>query len=455
MFSTDHNAVLKWCLNRPELSKNTTALKELASISTSQHVYRQLRPSYILNVEKLVTKTTPVLEEEYLNPFSETIDESLLYNLSSGTPLPNALSDDVLKVYSEGTKQMNAFKKRFVQTDVDRSTNGEPTLQGEEKREHEDIGEEEQEEGITDVQGDEEDDGGSTNTTETATQEKRKVTKSKKFHDPISRNSMKSFKNTSATKVIKRGNKTSTVSANRDIIGSLLSFSTKHEKLINWESALTYPLSPVPLSICSADGIRRKVIKSKLMESILTKHKVDLEYPKALAIQKAESTLIVDLMAALRSFSLIPETHEELFRNLLSAFPKTYHRVDIVADTYKSASIKSGEREKRGCSNKIIAKSAKSKIPRNFKNFLKNGENKTRLIDLLCQFVKENSQRTCNLLKCSSIVFSEENFTYRVSQNPEVTLDPELSLNQEEADTKVNMYKVFQYFLLLYVSKIC
>ena len=185
MFSTDDNAVLKWCLNKPEQSKNTTALKELASISTTQHVYRQLRLSYILKVEKLVTKTTRVLEEEYLNTFSETVDESLLYNLSSGTPLPNALTDDILKVLSEGTKQMNAFKKRFVQTDADRSTYGEPTLQEEEKRDHEDIGEEEQEEGITDVQADEEDDGGSTNTTETATQEEQKVTKSKKFHDPI------------------------------------------------------------------------------------------------------------------------------------------------------------------------------------------------------------------------------------------------------------------------------
>ena len=111
-------------------------------------------------MEKLVTKTTRVLEEEYLNPFSETIDESLLYNLSSGTPLPNALTDDILKVYSEGNKQMNAFKNCFVQTDADRSTNGEPPLQEEGKREHEDIGEEEQEEGITDVQANEEDDGG-------------------------------------------------------------------------------------------------------------------------------------------------------------------------------------------------------------------------------------------------------------------------------------------------------
>ena len=185
MFSTDDNAVLKWCLNRPEQSKSTTALKELASISTSQHVYRQLRPSYILKVEKLVTKTTRVLEEEYLNPFFETIDESLLHNLSSGTPLPNALTDDILKVYSEGTKQMNAFKKRFVQTDADRSTNGEPVSQEEEKREHEDIGEEEQEEGITDIQADEEDDGGSTNTTETPLKWNGRLQRVKSFMIPF------------------------------------------------------------------------------------------------------------------------------------------------------------------------------------------------------------------------------------------------------------------------------
>ena len=198
-------------------------------------------------------------------------------------------------------------------------------------------------------------------------------------------------------------------------------------------------MSPVPLSICSADGFRRKVNKSKLLELILTEHSVDLEDPKKLRIQKAESILIVDLMAALRSFDPITETHEELFWNSLSTFPKGYHRVDIVADTYKSISIKGGEGEKSGCSNKIIVKSAKSKIPRNSNSFLKNGENQTRLIDLFCQFVKENSQRICNLLKCPLIYFSQENFTYKISQDSQATLGLELSSNLEEDDTKVRI----------------
>ena len=292
MFSADENAVLKWCLNRPEQSKNTSALKELASISTSQTVYRQLRPSYILKVEKLVTCS----QKEYLNPFSQTIDESLLYNLSSGVPLLNVIASDILKVYSEGTKQMNDFKNRFFQTETENGTDGETTNRSEDEAgEDQQIGEEEHQGEMTEVRGGEENDEGTTNDAGIVTQEEPKAAKSKTFHDPISRNTIKSFKSKLITQVIKRGDKTSTVSVNRDIIGSLLSFSTKHEKLINWASALTYPLSPVPLSIYSADRFRRKVNKSKLLELIFTEHSVDLEDPKKLRSQKAEFTLIVDL----------------------------------------------------------------------------------------------------------------------------------------------------------------
>jgi len=160
-------------LNKPEQTKNTTALKELASISTSHHVYKQLRPSDILKVEKLVKETTRVLEEEYLNPFCETNGDTLLYNLSPGTSIPNEIADDILNLYSEGPSQMNDFKKRSIQADDDQSTDNH-------------------------------------------------VLNIKKFHDPISRNNIKSFKNT--CQVVKKGDIMTTVAVNRDIIGSLLSF---------------------------------------------------------------------------------------------------------------------------------------------------------------------------------------------------------------------------------------
>ena len=41
----------------------------------------------------------------------------------------------------------------------------------------------------------------------------------------------------------------------------------------------------------------------------------------------------------------IPENYEELTWKLMSSFPKGFQRVDIVADTYRNVSIKTGERE--------------------------------------------------------------------------------------------------------------
>ena len=144
----------------------------MAFISTSQTVYRQLHPSYILKVEKLVTERTHVLKEEYLNPFSETIDESLLYNLSSGVPFPNAITSDILKVYSEGTKLMNDFLKRFFQTETEKRTDGETTNRSEDEAgEDQQIGEEGHQVEMTEVQVGEENDEGTTNDAGTATQE--------------------------------------------------------------------------------------------------------------------------------------------------------------------------------------------------------------------------------------------------------------------------------------------
>ena len=59
-----------------------------------------------------------------------------------------------------------------------------------------------------------------------------------------------------------------TVEINRNILGALLSFSAKANQPIDFDSALSYPLSPIPLSLALPDGARRETPKSKLMEII-------------------------------------------------------------------------------------------------------------------------------------------------------------------------------------------
>ena len=331
-----------------------------------------MRPSYILKIEKLIGESVRVLKEEYINPFEIPYEKEHLYNLSSGIAISNDVANEILKQYSTGLEQMNFFKKCFVDQD-------------------------------------------------------------KKLHSPISRNKIVTFKNISPKCTIQKGKQASSISVNRDIIGSLISFSAKYAKPIDWKSALGYPLSPIPLSLSTADGYPRKTNKAKLLEIIL--NDTDFE-PENTNIEKKSSTFIIDLMAAIRLLAPIPVTYEELIWKLLKTFPKGYGRLDIVSDTYRTISIKSGEREKRGRGKKIMVKSVKSKIPRDFDNFLLNAENKSCLIELIFEFIKENVNNVCELLKCSTIFFSKDNSTFEFTPL-HITLSHELSSNQEEADTKV------------------
>ena len=88
-------------------------------------------------------------------------------------------------------------------------------------------------------------------------------------------------------------------------------------------------------------------------------------------------------MAVIRTMTEIPETYEKLTWKFLKMLPLEYNRIDIVCDTCQECLLKSAERNKRCCSSEMIIRSYKSKIPRDFKGFLKNGENKTRLTGLV------------------------------------------------------------------------
>ena len=87
----------------------------------------------------------------------------------------------------------------------------------------------------------------------------------KAFHGPISRTNIKGFQpnqmevNVTQNKVVKA------LEINRVILGMNLTLSSKSEKPIDFEKALQYPLSPIPLSLCNGDGTMFKTNKSDLL----------------------------------------------------------------------------------------------------------------------------------------------------------------------------------------------
>ena len=136
--------------------------------------------------------------------------------------------------------------------------------------------------------------------------------------------------------------------------------------------------------------------------------------------KKDVSTLIVDMIAHYRVIlQNLPDTFEDEIKKFLQTVHNDdkYNRIDIVADTYRNFSIKSGEREKRGSSSKILIKSVDGKIPRDVGNFFSNNENKTRLIDLTFDYIKINPVQCLALLKCNVVVLSGDNYCDIVSSS--------------------------------------
>ena len=95
---------------------------------------------------------------------------------------------------------------------------------------------------------------------------------------------------------------------------------------------LTYPLSPVPLSLSHRDGTRQKTMKSSLMSVINSYYDTNFDLPLP---PRQTNTYVADLMALIRTVSPIPETYSHLVHNLIERFPKNYKRIDFVADTYR------------------------------------------------------------------------------------------------------------------------
>ena len=133
------------------------------------------------------------------------------------------------------------------------------------------------------------------------------------FHSPIKRVNLKLFKSTSRRVTAKSSTKAKCIEANRNILGALLAISGKNERVVDFDVALRYPLCPVPLSLANPDGSRRTTKKSNLQSVILKHCSRELTHPRESQPSKSEvSTFIIDLMAAIRTLTVIPDTYEEL-----------------------------------------------------------------------------------------------------------------------------------------------
>ena len=107
-----------------------------------------------------------------------------------------------------------------------------------------------------------------------------------------------------------------------------------------------------------------------------------------------------------------------------------------MADTCHNSSLKNQKRNRRGISEKVMISSSKSKIPRDFTNFLANNDNKNNMI---LTIFEDNRAETLNILKTNELISSGDEQCFKITLTGVYALD-ELLSNQEEADAKVTLH---------------
>ena len=216
----------------------------------------------------------------------------------------------------------------------------------------------------------------------------------------------------------------------RDILGKLVALSHQRKTAVDLDSCLIYPLAPVSLPLSTPDGAIRKTVKSKLFLAAMS----DLAILNFEDLPPAERMQIyfLDLAAAIRCIVEKVTTIRDLATKIMTTIPKQYKIIYLLCDTYKKNSIKGGERQARGVGARYVLNSPDMKVPYDSSNFLRNGDNKAMLFDLIQQSIEEDK----NSLGDKVVYFSNQSVCKKINQDKAIAL-PELTSDHEEADTKL------------------
>ena len=204
-----------------------------------------------------------------------------------------------------------------------------------------------------------------------------RLEKKDKFFDPIKRLCLKTMADSNKSVKLKTSkNKVVEYKQQGNIALQLLVKTQNQASQVDLQELMTYPLTPVPYSIGTSDGFLAKTDKAKGFH-LLTDELDDIPEPP-----REQTLLIDDGNASFHSIKELPSNFQEICRKLFQMIP---NNIDFVfsTDMYKENSIKSMERMRRGCGEKMLIKGEKTRKPSDWKTFLSNAENKKQLIALL------------------------------------------------------------------------
>lgn len=138
-------------------------------------------------------------------------------------------------------------------------------------------------------------------------------------------------------------------------------------------------------------------------------------------------------MGKIRTLHEKPDTLNNLHCNWLTIFQKVEMKSDLLVILICTTTKKAAEHKTRRENRAIIIKSTKSKIPAHFQTFVKNDDNKTRIIDSLIDYIIKHRTKVLDILRCMNC-FSKYNRRQSISLSSVGNVFC-LCYEQEEADT--------------------
>ena len=162
------------------------------------------------------------------------------------------------------------------------------------------------------------------------------------FEEPIKRVKLLTFKKEGISNRRSTNRNIAELKFSRDLMGRFLFLATRRH--LDLSNVFTFPLTPVPLSLCYCDGTMAKTEKTALFRHL--ESKVESSFPSSASVDAC----VVDESFLLRVLPPnLPATYDRLAATILiQTTALSNKRVDIIFDTYEMPSIKRMERERGG-----------------------------------------------------------------------------------------------------------
>lgn len=305
--TNNYSARMRWMLTKSARSAIVTSVQEMAGIGNVDDPTAELRGARVRHDNTDVRKVITQIQDT-CNPFTGTVSESsTLFNISTGKAASESTKACLFGIKDRGKEKKEAFVAACLENP-------------------------------------------------------------ERFESAIKKESLTSFRNENVRYKRSQDVRISVLTCNRDLLGRLLILACRRD--LDLEYVFSFPLTPVPLSMCNGDGMMVKTQKRTLLDLLEKK------------VQNHSAPNTVDVCIIDGNFLLhnlppnLPPTYGGLATGILQQAVKlSTKRIDIVFDAYPIPSITDSERNRRSLDVKealvYVITGAEQRRPSDIKDLMK------------------------------------------------------------------------------------